>query len=456
MHTVWKGSISFGLVNIPVRMFTATEERDIRFRQLHDACHTPIRYAKICPTCDREVQQSELIRGYEYEKGNFVIIKDEDIEKITPETRKAVEILDFVDLSEIDPIFFDKSYFLSPQETGDKAYSLLRAAMEHTGKIAIARITLRNRESLAVLRIFQNCLVLETIYYPDEVRAVDKVPALPAGDFKVADNELRMAEQLVESMSAPFEPSKYTDTYREDLHRMIQQKLEGQEVTAAPAAAKTNVIDLMAALQASIAAAGGDETPAVGVHAGTDTPVAGVVAEADTVAAGTGEGVGAESSVAAIADRADAEDVPLATALARAAESAGHATADHADGSGALGIIGGEPPAETKPKKTTSRRKTTKKAEPAVAITSPDTGKTTAIIDENGKLKPKPAREVVERYPSPRAKQDQTETVETTASVPASVSETDSAPVGQVLAEAKDDGTTVTKKLRRKKTTTTT
>lgn len=258
MHTVWKGSISFGLVNIPIRMFTATEERDIRFRQLHKECHTPIKYAKMCPHCEREVDTSEIIRGFEYEKGNFVIIQDEDLEKITPETRRAIEILDFVDLSEIDPIYFDKSYYLAPQETGEKAYALLRSAMEKTGKIAIAQITIRNRQSLAAIRIHDNCIVMETIYYPDEVRPISQVPALPSAEINLSENERRMAEELITNMSAPFDPAKYTDEYRSQLQELIQKKLEGKEVTVAPAAPKANVIDLMQALKESLAATSKD------------------------------------------------------------------------------------------------------------------------------------------------------------------------------------------------------
>lgn len=262
MHTVWKGSISFGLVNIPVRMFTATEDRDIRFRQLHKECHTPIRYSKLCPTCDREVASDEIIKGYEYEKGNFVMIQDEDLEKIAPETKRAIEIVDFVQLSEIDPIYFDKSYYLSPQETGEKAYSLLRVALQQTGKIAIARITLRNKESLAVLRIYENGMVLETIFYPDEVRSLSQVPALPQADATLVESELAMAIQLVESMSRPFHPEQYQDTYRQHLQELIQKKLEGKEVATAPSAPRANVIDLMQALKESLAQTGTPQAPA--------------------------------------------------------------------------------------------------------------------------------------------------------------------------------------------------
>lgn len=254
MHTMWKGSISFGLVNIPVKMFSATEDKDIRFRYLHKECGTPVKYIKTCPTCDREVQTEEIVKGYEYEKGRFAIITEEDLESIVPETRKAIEILDFVSLEEIDPIYFDKTYFLSPNETGDKAYTLLREAMNKTGKIAIAKITIRSKESLAAVRLYQNCIVMETIFYPDEVRAVDQVPGLPK-NAEVSESELNMAVQLIENLATAFDPGKYTDQYREKLTELIHAKIEGEEIQEAPETPKLGkVVDLMAALQASIEA----------------------------------------------------------------------------------------------------------------------------------------------------------------------------------------------------------
>lgn len=254
MHTMWKGSISFGLVNIPVKMFSATEDKDIRFRYLHKECGTPVKYIKTCPTCDREVQSEEIVKGYEYEKGRFAIITDEDLESIVPETRKAIEILDFVSLEEIDPIYFDKTYFLSPNETGDKPYMLLREAMNKTGKIAIAKITIRSKESLAAVRLYQNCIVMETIFYPDEVRAVDQVPGLPK-NVEVNESELNMAVQLIENLATGFDPAKYTDQYREKLTDLIHAKIEGEEIQEAPETPRLGkVVDLMAALQASIEA----------------------------------------------------------------------------------------------------------------------------------------------------------------------------------------------------------
>ena len=251
MHTMWKGSVSFGLVNIPIKMFAATEDKQIKFRYLHDQCHTPVKYQKVCPTCDREITQEEIVKGFEYETGKFVIIKDDDLESLQPAFSKAIEIIDFVDLVEIDPIYFDKTYFLSPQDTGGKAYNLLRQAMLDTGKIGIAQITIRSRQSLAALRVYKNLLVLETIFYPDEVRAVDLVPGVPE-NVQVDEKELTMAKQLVENLTAPFDPTKYKDDYREALREMINKKIEGEEFEIAPEAPQRNIIDLMQALQASI------------------------------------------------------------------------------------------------------------------------------------------------------------------------------------------------------------
>ncbi len=254
MHTMWKGSISFGLVNIPVKMFSATEDKDIRFRYLHKECGTPVKYIKTCATCNREVQTEEIVKGYEYEKGRFILINEEELDTIVPETRKTIEILDFVSLHEIDPIYFDKTYFLSPNETGDKAYTLLREAMNQTGKIAIAKITIRSKESLAAVRLYQDCIVMETIFYPDEVRAVEHVPGLP-GRIEPNESELKMAVQLIENLATTFEPSKYTDEYRQKLTELIHAKIEGEEIQEAPEAPRLGkVVDLMAALQASIEA----------------------------------------------------------------------------------------------------------------------------------------------------------------------------------------------------------
>lgn len=252
MHTMWKGSISFGMVNIPIKMFAATEDKDIKFRYLHKDCNTPIKYQKICPSCNKEIGPDEIIKGYEYEAGHFVILTDEDFKSIEKDdSNKSLEIVDFVDLKEIDPIYFDKSYYLSPQETGEKAYSLLRKAMTDSGKIAIATLRLRNKQSLAALRVSNNVLLVETIFYPDEVREVKEVPNINE-ELKVDEKQLKIATQLIDSLSATFDPEKYKDSYREEIKELIQKKIQGKEITVTAKTGDNNIIDLMEALQASL------------------------------------------------------------------------------------------------------------------------------------------------------------------------------------------------------------
>jgi DNA end-binding protein Ku len=251
MHTMWKGSISFGLVNIPVKMFAATEDKDVRFRNIHKECHTPIKYEQVCPHCEKKLSPEDIVRGYEYEPGSFVIVEDSDLESIRPDIVKSVEIIDFVLLKDIDPIYFVKSYYLGPQETGGKAYNLLREAMNKTGRIAVARIVIREKESLAVVRVYRNALVLETIFYPEEVRDVQQVPGLTA-NVKLAEAELDMATRLIDSLTHEFQPEKYRNDYRDKLLELINRKAEGNETVVRPEVRKTNVVDLMQALQASL------------------------------------------------------------------------------------------------------------------------------------------------------------------------------------------------------------
>lgn len=251
MHTMWKGSISFGLVNIPIKMFASTDDKDVKFKYLHKECRTPIKQQRICPTCEREVEWNDIVKGFEYETGRFVIIDEEEMDAVKADATKAIEILDFVNLSEIDPIYFNKSYYLSPQETGGKAYHLLRQAMNDSGKIGIAKITIRTKESLAALRVYKNLLVLETIFYPDEIRAVELVPGIP-DNIKLEQKELDMAIHLIDNLTTEFEPEKYKDEYREALQEIIAKKIEGEEIEMPKEAPRRNIIDLMQALQASI------------------------------------------------------------------------------------------------------------------------------------------------------------------------------------------------------------
>ncbi|WP_066061503.1 non-homologous end joining protein Ku [Neobacillus soli] len=253
MHTMWKGSISFGLVNIPIKLHTATEDKDIKLRTLHNKCHAPIKYEKVCSVCEEEVKPEDIVKAYEYTKGKFVVLDNDELEKLRKENEeKAVEIIDFVKMEQIDPIYYERSYYMSPNEGGGKAYSLLRKALLESQKVGLAKIIIRSKEQLAVIRVYENVLVMETIHYPDEVRKAGDVPAVPSED-KVTKRELDTAILLIDQLTTEFEPEKYTDEYRTALLELIESKRNGQEtVTSATKEVASNVTDLMAALQASI------------------------------------------------------------------------------------------------------------------------------------------------------------------------------------------------------------
>lgn len=253
MKTLWKGAISFGLVNIPVNMYVATENKDIRFNYLHKECLSPIRYQKYCPHCDKEIDGSDIVRGYEYQKGSYVVIDEEDLESIPQENTKTIDILDFVTLSQVDPVFFDKSYYLEPSPGGEKAYALIIEAMKKTDKIAIARVIIRSRQSLAALRAKEEILIMETIFYPDEIRSSELLNH-GLNPSKLHEKEIKMAINLIENLSVDFDPAKYEDEYRKALGEMIAAKVAGEEVVTSqqPPEARGNVVDLMEALQASV------------------------------------------------------------------------------------------------------------------------------------------------------------------------------------------------------------
>ncbi len=255
MHTVWKGSISFGLVNIPIKLHTATENRDIKLRQLHKECNSPINYSKVCPICDKEIKSEEIVKAYEYSKNKYVVLDDEELENLRKENEdKSVEIIEFVKLEEIDPIYFEKSYFLAPDSGGGKAYSLLRKSLQESGKIGVAKITIRSKEQLAIVRVYNDTLLMETIHFPDEVRNVDEVPNIP-GDEKIAQKELDTALMLIEQLTEPFDPKKYQDEYRTALLELIEKKKNGELVVTASekeVQIPSDMTDLMTALQASL------------------------------------------------------------------------------------------------------------------------------------------------------------------------------------------------------------
>ncbi len=250
MHTVWKGSISFGLVNIPVKLHAATEDRDIKLRQLHKKCKTPIRYKKTCEHCNEEVTQEDIVMAYEYSPDKFIILDDEEMEKLKKEQEgKAVDIINFVKLEEIDPIYFDRSYYLSPGDGGAKAYALLRQSLSDAKKIGLAKIMIRSKEKLAIIRPYNNTLIMETIHFPDEVRSIEEVPNIPE-TVDLSKKELDTATLLIDQLTEVFEPEKYTDDYRTALMELIQEKVANE--TGVESKQADNVVDLMKALEESI------------------------------------------------------------------------------------------------------------------------------------------------------------------------------------------------------------
>ncbi|MGB9867075.1 MAG: Ku protein [Bacillota bacterium] len=253
MRPIWKGSIGFGLVVIPVKLYSATEKKDPKLRYVHAECGTPIRYKKWCPTCDREVSAQEIQWGFEVEDGRFVLITREEYAREWEDTPRRISITDFVDVSEVDPVYFDKPYFVEPADGAEKAYQLLRMAISDLGRVAVARFAARNRESLAVLRNYkQGVLLLQTMLWPDEVRSHQDIRAGTASDL--SEKELEMAKALVNMMAGKFDPAAYKDARREYLWDLIRKKAEAHEVKQ-PVPEEAKVIDLLEALQKSVAIA---------------------------------------------------------------------------------------------------------------------------------------------------------------------------------------------------------
>jgi len=250
---MWKGAISFGLVTIPVAVYPATEEKTLRFNQLHDEDGGRIRYKRVCEKDGEEVSFEHIVKGYEVEKDRYVVLTDEDINAIPVESSRAIDIHRFVDLDEIDPVLFKKSYYLVPEETGAKAYALLREAMSDDGRVGIAKVSFRDKEHLAALRFKDEAFVLETMYWPDEIREADFGGVDVSA--KIRGQELEMAKQLIDSLSGEWNPEEYSDEYREALLQIVEAKLNGQEIEVVAAEPTAKVVDLMEALKASVAAA---------------------------------------------------------------------------------------------------------------------------------------------------------------------------------------------------------
>jgi DNA end-binding protein Ku len=255
MRSIWKGTVSFGLVTIPVRLYSATEEKDVAFHQVRRSDGSRIRYKRVAAADGEEVPYSEIARGFELPSGETVVLTDEDFADLPLPSQKVVDVLQFVPLEQVDPMYFSRSYYLEPDKSGVKPYELLREAMDKAGKVAITKVTLRQRESLACVRVKDGVLVLETMLWPDEIRAAD-FDVLDQ-DVDVRPQEVKMAQSLIEALSGDFDPTQYTDQYRQALEALIEAKVEGHAVVQ-PAAAEAEtgtVVDLMAALRASVEAA---------------------------------------------------------------------------------------------------------------------------------------------------------------------------------------------------------
>jgi DNA end-binding protein Ku len=248
--TVWKGHLTFGLISIPIRLFSAARGERISFNQLHSVCHSRVKQPLFCPTCNRMVERSEIVKGYEHEKDQYVLFSEDELDKIEPVSAHTMEILEFVKTEEVDPLYLDASYYVNPEEAGLKAYQLLMKAMSDTGYAAIAKLTMHQREHIVVIRPGSRGMTLHTMFYSNEVRAAE---ALPHGKVELREPEKKLAQQLIESLAAPFDPAKYHDEFQNNVRAMIAAKLKGQEVTAVAQPQLAPVIDLMEALKKSIA-----------------------------------------------------------------------------------------------------------------------------------------------------------------------------------------------------------
>ncbi|HYK62642.1 MAG TPA: Ku protein [Bryobacteraceae bacterium] len=250
--TVWKGHLTFGLVSFPVRLYSAARGDSISFNQLHKADGSRIKQVIYCQAEDKPIPRSEIVKGYEYEKDRYVVIEDEEVKKVAPQTAKVMEIVEFVKAEQVDPIYLETSYYMAPDEAGERPYALLFEALRETGYYGVAKIAMHNREHIVILRPGQNGVLMHTMYFAYEIRKVDEFRT----DLTlVKDKELALAKSLIEAMVADFQPEKFNDSYRENLLHLIEAKKEGHKVVATPEPKEAKVIDIMDALKASLAMA---------------------------------------------------------------------------------------------------------------------------------------------------------------------------------------------------------
>ena len=248
--TVWKGYLTFGLLSLPVKLYSAARAESVSFNQLHKTDNSRVKQVLYCQLEDKPITRADIVKGYEYEKDKYVVIEDEEIKKVAPKTAKTMEVLEFVKATEVDPIYFEASYYLAPDEAGEKPYALLFEALRATGMVGVASIAMHNREHVVILRPGGKGILLHTMYYNDEIRQVEE---FRTDTSLVKDKELAMAKMLISSLEAEFEPQKYHDAYRVNLQKMIEDKIEGKKVVAAPSEHIAPVIDIMEALKRSLA-----------------------------------------------------------------------------------------------------------------------------------------------------------------------------------------------------------
>jgi DNA end-binding protein Ku len=259
MASLWTGFLTFGLISMPVRLFSGARGERISFHMLHRDDNTRVKQQLVCPADDKVVDRSEIVKGYEYRKGEYVIVEPEEIKKIEPRTAKAMEILEFVKADEVDPIYFESSYYLMPEEAGRRPYALLQKALQDSGYFGIAKLTMHNREYTVILRPKDGGIMLHTMYYQDEIREVENFGKI---DVELKPAESKVAHQLIEALAADWEPEKYSDTFQENLKKLIQAHLEGKEVMPVEKPKKiAPVVDLMAALKESLAQTEGKKKP---------------------------------------------------------------------------------------------------------------------------------------------------------------------------------------------------
>jgi DNA end-binding protein Ku len=249
--SVWTGYLTFGLISMPVRLFSGARGEHVSFHMLHREDLSRVKQQLYCPVDEKVIERSDTVKGYEYRKGEYVVIEPEEIKKIEPRTAKAMEILEFVNADEVDPLYFESSYYLAPEEAGRRPYALLARAMKDTNYVAIAKLTMHNREYTVFLRPYEEGLMLHTMYYEDEVRRME---SFGTEGVELKEAEVKVAHQLIEALAADFDPSKYHDTFQENLKKLIEARLEGREVTEIEKPKKMEpVVDLMAALKQSLA-----------------------------------------------------------------------------------------------------------------------------------------------------------------------------------------------------------